>query len=201
MRSHVGSVALDFAERSLLERCQYLEMKTLLHGYLLNSQGDRMLSAHGVEGRFPYLDHHVIEFLAGMPESFRLRGLQDKAILREAFREDLPAGICERPKFAFRAPELSVFLADPDGMVAEHLDPAEVAEAGVFDPAAVAKFRQRLARTPTERYSTRDNLAFVQLLSTQLLHAQFVRNFAIVPYRGAPDDITITRAGRAANAA
>ena len=88
----IDSLPADFAARSLLEKCQYLEMRTLLHGYLLNSQGDRMLSAHGVEGRFPYLDHHVIEFLAGVPENFRLRGLQDKAILRETFRRDLPDG-------------------------------------------------------------------------------------------------------------
>ncbi len=77
-------------------------MATLLKGYLLGSQGDRMLSAHGVEGRFPYLDHHVIEFLATVPERFRLRGLKDKAILRETFRRDLPESILQRPKFAFR---------------------------------------------------------------------------------------------------
>jgi asparagine synthase (glutamine-hydrolysing) len=198
----IDSLPADFADRSLLERCQYLEMKTLLHGYLLSSQGDRMLSAHGVEGRFPYLDHHVIEFLAGVPASFRLRGLHDKAILREAFRADLPAGICERPKFAFRAPELNAFLADPHGLVAAHLDPTAVAEAGVFDPAAVAQFRQRLARTPAEQFSTRDNLAFIQLLSTQLLYAQHVRSFAAVPTRGTPDDVTVTRGrGGAARAA
>ena len=118
----IDSLPPDFARRSLLEKCQYLEMRTLLHGYLLNSQGDRMFSAHGVEGRFPYLDHHVIEFLAGVPERFRLRGLKDKAILRETFRRDLPREHRDRPKFAFRAPELAVFLKDPDGMVAYHLE-------------------------------------------------------------------------------
>src|SRR5262245_52226648 len=153
-------------------------MRTLLHGYLLSAQGDRMLSAHGVEGRFPYLDHHLIEFLAGVPERFRLRGLRDKAILRETFRHDLPESIHQRPKFAFRAPELAGFLDDPDGLVASHLAAAAIHDAGVFDAEAVQQFRRRLARTPAERHSTRDNLAFVQLLSTQILHRQFVQDFA-----------------------
>src|SRR5262249_21458253 len=184
----INSLPRDYVERSLLEKCQYLEMRTLLQGYLLNSQGDRMLSAHGIEGRFPYLDHHVIEFLAGVPERFRLRGLFDKAILRETFRRDLPQGICERPKFAFRAPELSVFVKDPDGLVATHLSEAAVAEAGIFDPAAVQQFRRRLERTSAERFSTRDNLAFVQLLSTQILHHQHVRAFADYKMRGTSND-------------
>jgi asparagine synthase (glutamine-hydrolysing) len=198
----IESLPPNFQRRSLLEKCQYLEMRTLLHGYLLNSQGDRMLSAHGVEGRFPYLDHHVIEFLAGVPERFRLRGLQDKAILRETFRKDLPESISNRPKFAFRAPELAVFLKDPDGMVAEHLDPRALGEAGIFDAAAVQQFRRRLERTPAERYSTRDNLAFVQILSTQILHRRFVQSFALTTTRGSKNDVTVThKNGRALGAA
>lgn len=195
-RALVESLPANFARRSALEKCQYLEMKTLLEGYLLNSQGDRMLSAHGVEGRYPYLDHHVIEFLAGTPENYRLRGLHDKAIVRETFRRDLPEGICDRPKFAFRAPELSVFLRDSAGLVADHLAPEAIRAAGIFDPGAVEQFRRRLERTPAERYSTRDNLAFVQLLSTQILHQQFVRNFLAAGRRGASNDVTITGANR-----
>jgi len=196
----IDSLPPDYARRSLLEKCQYLEMRTLLHGYLLSSQGDRMLSAHGVEGRFPYLDHHVIEFLAGVPERFRLRGLKDKAILRETFRRDLPQGICDRPKFAFRAPELSVFVSDPDGMVAGHLARAALADAGIFDPAAVEQFRRRLERTPAERFSTRDNLAFMQILSTQILHHQYVCCFALTK-RGSKNDVTITHGRGAVSAA
>src|SRR5262249_7587928 len=153
----IESLPPDFSRRTLLEKCQYLEMRTLLPGYLLNSQGDRMLSAHGVEGRFPYLDHHVIEFLAGVPERFRLRGLQDKAILRETFRHDLPESIFNRPKFAYRAPELAAFAQDPDGLVASHLDAGAVSDAEIFEPEAVLQFRRRLERTPVSRFSTRDN--------------------------------------------
>ena len=191
----IASLPADYQERTLLEKCQYLEMRTLLRGYLLSSQGDRMLSAHGVEGRFPFLDHHVIEFLAGVPERFRLRGLRDKHLLRETFRSDLPQKILERPKFAFRAPEVGVFIQDPDGMVEHHLNPKSIDEAGVFDASAVQRFRTRLAQVPEGRFSTRDNLAFVQMLSTQVLYDRFVRG-AVATTPAERRDVTITHGNK-----
>ena len=189
----IASLPENYAERTLLEKCQYLEMRTLLPGYLLSSQGDRMLSAHGVEGRFPFLDHHLIEFLAGVPERYRLRGLRDKFILRETFKNDLPAGIFQRPKFAFRVPELGVFVKDPDGMVHDCLSESSLKDAGIFDPRAVGQFLHRIERTAADRFSTRDNLAFVQMLSTQILHDRFVRQFSQWARPGSRSDVTITR--------
>ena len=151
-----------------------------------------MLSAHGVEGRFPFLDHHVIEFLAGIPENYRLRGMNDKAILREAYRKDLPDDIFTRPKFAFRAPELHAFLGDADGFVAEMLSPDALEEVGIFDLDVVRRFHYRLQKTPPDRFSTRDNLAFVQILTTQILHRKMVRDFSSVPTRQS-NDVVITR--------
>jgi asparagine synthase (glutamine-hydrolysing) len=202
IESLAASLPNDFAHRSPLEKCQYVEMRTLLRGYLLSSQGDRMLSAHGVEGRFPFLDHHVIDFLASVPERFRLRGLQDKVILRDAFQQDLPAEIIRRPKFAFRAPELSAFLDDDDGFVDACMQPSAIQDAGIFDAAAVTHFLGRLRKSPTGRYSTRDNLAFVQVLSTQLLHDQFVRSGRSRRESVPPNDVVITsRCGASGRAA
>jgi asparagine synthase (glutamine-hydrolysing) len=45
-----------------LGRDQYVEASSLMSGYLLCSQGDRVAMASSIEGRFPYLDHRVIEF-------------------------------------------------------------------------------------------------------------------------------------------
>jgi asparagine synthase (glutamine-hydrolysing) len=191
----VASLPEDFSQRTLLEKCQYLEMRTLLQGYLLSSQGDRMLSAHGVEGRFPFLDHHVIEFLAGTPERYRLRGLRDKVLVRETFKHDLPQSIFNRPKFAFRAPELKVFVNDPGEIVRFYLSEQAVADGGIFDRTAVAQFLERLTRTPPERFSTRDNLAFVQILSTQILHDQVIRRFHWLKAPMTSTDVTITRRG------
>lgn len=60
-----------------LSRAQYLEMTTLLPDYLLASQGDRMLRANSVVGRFPFLDRRVIEFAATLPPHLKLRALNE----------------------------------------------------------------------------------------------------------------------------
>ena len=54
--------------------------------YRLCSQGDRMLMAHSVEGRFPFLDHRVVEFANSLPPRLKLRGLTEKYILRKAYQ-------------------------------------------------------------------------------------------------------------------
>ncbi len=59
-------------------RAQYLEIITFLTGYLLHSQGDRMLMGNSVEGRFPFLDHRIAEFAARLPDGAKLSGLREK---------------------------------------------------------------------------------------------------------------------------
>ena len=67
-----------------LGRAQYLEIMTFLEGYLLHSQGDRMLMGNSIEGRFPFLDYRVAEFAAALPDEMKVRGLQEKYLLRKA---------------------------------------------------------------------------------------------------------------------
>ena len=59
--------APDYPRWDGFSQAQHLEASMLLPGYILSSQGDRVAMAHGVEGRFPFLDHRVVEFAAGLP--------------------------------------------------------------------------------------------------------------------------------------
>ncbi len=72
-------------------RSEYLEAKTLLPSYLLSSQGDRMLMANSVEGRFPFLDHRLIEFANRLHPRYKMRVLREKHLLKETMRGRLPA--------------------------------------------------------------------------------------------------------------
>jgi len=65
----------DFSRWSFLAQDQYLEVRTLLSGYLLSSQGDRMLMAHSIEGRFPFLDPGLVELANSLPARYQLPGL------------------------------------------------------------------------------------------------------------------------------
>ena len=82
-----------------LERAGWLERKTLLEPYLLSAQADRVSMAHGVEGRFPFLDHRVFGLAARLPEERKLEGMRDKAALRDLARQVLPA-VDRRPRQA-----------------------------------------------------------------------------------------------------
>ena len=64
----------------------YVWGKTMLPNYILSNLGDRMEMAHSVEGRLPFLDHHVVEAAARMPVSMKINGMTEKCVLREAAR-------------------------------------------------------------------------------------------------------------------
>ena len=100
----------DFARWHTLSQAQYLETAHLLPGYILSSQGDRVAMAHAVEGRFPFLDHRVVEFASRIPPKLKIRGLREKHILREAMQDMLPSHIGNRTKQPYRAPDCQSFV-------------------------------------------------------------------------------------------
>jgi asparagine synthase (glutamine-hydrolysing) len=162
-----------FGQWHWLNRAQYLECLTLLPGYLLSSQGDRMLMANSVEGRFPFLDHRVIEFARAIPPRLLIKGLNEKYLLKRAFGRDLPETIVSRPKQPFRAPGVPSFF---EGTWADEardlLAPSTVERFGYFD---APKVERLVAKIEAGRaVGEKDNMALVSILSTQLLHRQFV---------------------------
>jgi asparagine synthase (glutamine-hydrolysing) len=165
-----------FGEMTSLGRAQYLEISTFLESYLLHSQGDRMLMGHSIEGRFPFLDYRVAEFAAALPDALRLRGLNEKYLLRKSVEHRLPAEIAARKKRPYRAPIVGAFVgADAPGYVRELLAPERLAAAGVFAPEAVERIvRKCEAGAPRDAVSETDEMALVGVLSTMLLHDRFV---------------------------
>ena len=96
----------------LLHRAQFIEIKIFLSNYLLSSQGDRVSMANSVEGRYPFLDHNLIEFCCGLPPSLKLRGLSEKYILKKTFRNVIPPEVLNRDKHPYRAPIFESFLGE-----------------------------------------------------------------------------------------
>jgi asparagine synthase (glutamine-hydrolysing) len=167
----------EFSSWALLARDQYIEIRTLLSGYLLSSQGDRMLMAHSVEGRFPFLDREVVTLAASLPAAYKLHVLDEKHVLKRAARELVPPAILRRPKQPYRAPDALCFVAaDAPAWVEEVLGESELREAGVFDIAGVhALWRKCRAHAMGRQLSNSDNMALVGVLSTQLLYRQLVQ--------------------------
>ena len=144
----------EFDRWSHLSQDQYLEVRTLLTGYLLASQGDRMLMAHSVEGRFPFLDTEVGRLANSLPPAYKLRGLNEKYILKRVAQGLVPDEIIARPKQPYRAPDATAFTVDPvPDWVGELTSRSRLADAGLFDPAAVDLLwrKCRASASPTRR--------------------------------------------------
>lgn len=154
-----------FAKWYPLHQAQYLEARYLLPGYILSSQGDRVSMANAVEGRFPFLDHRLVEFAARIPTGMKLHGLNEKHILKRAAQGLVPTTIVERQKQPYRAPDSESFRN------ANYVEDALATPTGLFNPNAVLKLSQK-ARSGTMT-GFRDNAAFVGILSTQLWHREF----------------------------
>ncbi|HUP10378.1 MAG TPA: asparagine synthase (glutamine-hydrolyzing) [Caldimonas sp.] len=170
-----ATLPAGFDRWSPLDRDQYVEATTLMSGYLLSSQGDRMAMAASVEARYPFLDHRVIEFAARLPARLKIRGLAEKVLLKDAMRAELPASVVQRRKQPYRAPDSACFFAGskPLPEVAELLEPAALRRAGIFDPAAVGRLLEKCRSGRAVGFG--DNMAFIGVLSTMLLHEQMIR--------------------------
>jgi asparagine synthase (glutamine-hydrolysing) len=158
-----------------LSRAQWLEMTTLLAGYILASQGDRMLMANSVEGRFPFLDRDVVDFASALPAWHKLFGLEEKHLLKRAFADLVPDDIIHRPKQPYRAPDAAIFFTpDRPAWFEEVMTERAIAAAGVFEPSLVAGLLAKCRRTGGENMSNTDNMRLLAVVSTQLTHECFI---------------------------
>jgi len=107
-------------DNSSLRRMLYFDQSSWLPDNLLE-RGDRMTMAASIEARVPYLDHRLAEFVSALPDTYRVRGLKTKWILREAGKRVLPEAILKRPKVGFRVPVNLWFRNEMRDYLLDHL--------------------------------------------------------------------------------
>ena len=166
-----------YADADDIAKAQSIELETLLSNYLLSSQGDRMTMSHSVEGRYPFLDDDFVEFMSKIPSRLKLRGMKDKFILRNSFGDLIPDAIRNRPKVAYQAPDIRGFMHNGKilGYVEELLSSERIKDVGIFNPEQVSRLMDKARTFDLSRVGTRDNMAFVLILSTMLLDEMFIR--------------------------
>lgn len=94
--------------RDPVNQSLYIWGKTLLPNYILSNVGDRMEMAHSVEGRLPFLDHHVAQEAARMPVAMKINGMTEKYVLREAAHSVLIETVYKRQKHPFKSPPATI---------------------------------------------------------------------------------------------
>jgi asparagine synthase (glutamine-hydrolysing) len=111
---------------------QYLDLKTYLVGDI-NTKVDRASMAHSLEVREPLMDHQLVEWLATLPSTLKVRGNEGKYLLKEAMKPYLPADIMFRPKQGFAVPLARWFRGPLKRRVTESLLGPGLARTGMFD--------------------------------------------------------------------
>jgi asparagine synthase (glutamine-hydrolysing) len=158
-----------------LEKAQWLETTIFMSGYLLSSQGDRMAMANSVEGRYPFLDYRLIEFCNSLPPDFKLNGLNEKYLLKKLLKNKIPESIIKRPKQPYRAPIQSVFLSkNAPEYVKYMLSDTYTKSAGIFNYKSVSDLLTKIEKSGIS--SEMDNMVLTAVISTHLLHHQFIEN-------------------------
>ncbi|MDM8536736.1 asparagine synthase (glutamine-hydrolyzing) [Desulfobacterales bacterium HSG17] len=178
VQRYTKTLPKDFMTWDSLSRAQYIENKVFMSNYLLSSQGDRMAMANSIEGRYPFLDHRVIEFAAKLPPHIRMNGLTEKYILKKAAKGKIPSQLINRAKQPYRAPISQAFLGETHHeYVHELLSENKIKEYGTFDAKKISRLVTKCQKQKGFLLSERENMALVGILSTQLVNSKFIQNF------------------------
>lgn len=120
------------AGNSALRNILYFDQTSWLPDNLLE-RGDRMTMGASIEARMPFMDHRLIEYVSGLPDSFRIRGRQDKWVLRQVASQLIPKSIIDRPKVGFRVPVNEWFQSSMRDYLVDSLTGAASATRDYYD--------------------------------------------------------------------
>jgi asparagine synthase (glutamine-hydrolysing) len=121
---------------------QYIDLHTYLIGDI-NTKVDRASMAHSLEVREPLMDHPLVEWLATLPTSFKMRGGESKYLLKKAMEPHLPHDIMYRPKMGFAVPLARWFRGPLRQRVRDSLLGGRLLETGCFDQDAIGRIVQQ----------------------------------------------------------
>lgn len=116
---------------------QYLDIKTYLVGDI-NTKVDRASMAHSLEVREPLMDHELVEWLATLPPSLKIRGQEGKYLLKKAMEPQLPNEVLYRPKMGFAVPLAKWFRGPLKQRVRDAILGPRLADTGWFNRAYLA---------------------------------------------------------------
>ena len=130
-----------------LNKLLCIDMQSYMVDDLL-TVADRTSMAVSLEVRVPFLDHPLVEFMAGVPGNMKIRRLRKKHLLKKAFEKDLPAEVLYRRKAGFSLPVARWLREDLRGLLEDVLCPRRLAQDGLFEPSVVESLkREHFLRT------------------------------------------------------
>jgi len=183
-----------------LNQSLYMANKVMLPGMLLAAKGDRPMRNGSTEGRFPFLDEHVVRFSSQLAPEYKLNRWTDKWLLRQLAKKVLPRQIASRPKTMFRAHWSKSFLGpDRPLWVDQLLSQDAIEKTGYFNHAQVTRAREM--QLNKSRYSfqrTVFDMSLNGVIATQLWHHLFMKEeLADLPKWSPPEEVSLSEKSQA----
>jgi asparagine synthase (glutamine-hydrolysing) len=159
--------------RGAVHQSLYLWSKTMLPSYILTMLGDRMEMAHSIEGRVPFLDHHVVETIRSQPVNLKIRGMTEKYVLREAVRDVITDTVYRRQKHPFMSPPATLNpKAKLHDFMQDRLRGRALASIPFFDQRKVVSLLDRLGSMDDSARVANDQILMI-LTSACVLQERF----------------------------
>ena len=106
---------------------------------------DLMSMANGLEVRTPFLDFEVVKFVFSLPGDFKINASLRKRIVQDAFRDQLPAALYNRPKKGFEVPLLKWFRREMKSLILDDLLAEKlINDQGIFHYPEIDKLKRQL---------------------------------------------------------
>ena len=135
----------------LLSRMLLSEYKTYLSDDILHKV-DRATMSVGLEGREPFLDHRILEYVAQLPSEYKMNDHAQKILLKKIVHKYIPESIMDRPKMGFGIPLQDWFKADLKPIFMDALDPQKIREAGILDEKIIKSMKEGFLNNKFEQF-------------------------------------------------
>lgn len=159
--------------RNAVHKAMYTLSKSMMPNYVLMTLGDRMEMAHSLEGRVPFLDHKVVEFVTQLPIEYKIKDMQEKYILREAVKPYIIDEVYKRQKHPFFAPPS---VLDPKAkfhqLVQDTLRSDLVNDVPFFDRKMIIRFLDTINEIPQAQWASTEAI-LMELMSLVSLQKHF----------------------------
>ncbi|HEY8919096.1 MAG TPA: asparagine synthase C-terminal domain-containing protein, partial [Chitinophaga sp.] len=139
---HLGIDKRKLEGRHAFHKRSYLDMKLRLSDHLVADHGDRVAYANSIEGRYPFLDVNLANFVKTIPPEIKLKNLVEKYILKEVAKKYLPEEIYARQKQGFVAPGSPHLLRNNIEWINDMLSYDRIKRQGYFNPDTIERLKK-----------------------------------------------------------
>lgn len=160
-------------DREPVNQSLYSWSKSIFPNYILRVLGDGVEMAHSIEGRLPFLDHHVVELVCQLPVSLKINGMTEKYALREAMRPYLTETVYKREKHPFFAPPSTLSINTPLlSLIQDTLRSPRMGSVPFYDQSKVIAMLDKLPEMDDLARTLLDSV-LIKMLSVCVLQEQF----------------------------